>query len=124
MIVAAGAAILQIAIALGLMGPMSHSGIALANSIAITIEVLILLCLLHNRLDGIDTQAILSHFARVLLAGGIMSLTVYLVTSWTDMQNLSTVLILACGSMTGVLVYGTVSFLLGIWHPTDIKRMF
>jgi putative peptidoglycan lipid II flippase len=49
---AAGAMALQIALALALVGPLAQGGLALANSVAVTVEVVAGLWLLRRRLGG------------------------------------------------------------------------
>lgn len=123
LIVAGGAALLQLGIALGLMGPLGTGGIALANSIAITVEVLVLIFLLHRRMDGINSMPIALYLLRVLLSGAIMSAGVIWVTSFTTAQEYPTIFVLALGGFSGLLLYGIVGFLLRVWHPADLRKI-
>ncbi len=72
LLLAAGSAALNIALALALMGPLGHGGLALANSVAITLEVLALLWLLRRRLGGVEGRETLIALARIAAATLVM----------------------------------------------------
>lgn len=77
LLLAAASAGLNIALAWLLMGTLGHGGLALANSVAVTLEVLALLWILRHRLNGIEGRETLATLARVTAAslamsGGIM----------------------------------------------------
>ncbi|HEX9117781.1 MAG TPA: murein biosynthesis integral membrane protein MurJ, partial [Anaerolineae bacterium] len=69
----AGSGAANLLLALLLMGPLSHGGLALANSLAVTGEVLALLLILRRRLGGIEGRQLLSVFGRVTVASLLMS---------------------------------------------------
>lgn len=119
--VAAGAAVLQIALAIGLMRTLSHGGIALANSIAITVEVLVLLWLLHHRLNGLGLQSIGIYLLRVLGAAAIMSIAVAAFVAWGAGQEASSLVTLAGGALIGGVVYAIAGYVLKVWQPSMIK---
>jgi putative peptidoglycan lipid II flippase len=55
------------------IGWMPHGGLALANSLATALEVLILLFILHRRLGGVHARALLDGLLRFGLAAAAMS---------------------------------------------------
>jgi len=55
-------------------GWMPHGGLALANSLATTLEMVALLYLMRKRLSGLDERRILFGFAQAILAALAMSL--------------------------------------------------
>ena len=57
-----------------LMGPMLHSGLALANSIAATVNFILLFFFLRRKLGGIGTRRIMISFAKTCAAALLMGL--------------------------------------------------
>jgi putative peptidoglycan lipid II flippase len=57
-----------------LMGPMLHSGLALANSIAATVNFILLFFFLRRKLGGIGTRRIMTSFAKTGAAALLMGL--------------------------------------------------
>ncbi|MEZ4663847.1 MAG: lipid II flippase MurJ [Caldilineaceae bacterium] len=64
LIVAASMGLLHVLLAITLMGPLGHGGLALANSLAVTAEVLVLLFILRRRWGGIGARMIMKALAR------------------------------------------------------------
>lgn len=102
----------QAAVAAG--GPSSnvgvHGGLALANTIANTIEAAALLVLIRRRLGGLDDRRLLRSVGRVLLASLAMGLAVggflALAAGRLDLAHLSGRLVLVGGGVAvGLLVY-------------------
>lgn len=73
LLLAAGSAALNIVLAIALMGPLGYGGLALANSIAVTLEVLALLWLLRGRLGGVEGRETLAALARIVAASLVMA---------------------------------------------------
>ncbi len=71
------AMILNILLSLLLVERLSFGGLALANSTATTIEMLILVWLLRRRMGGIDGKALGASVVRNALAASIMGLTLW-----------------------------------------------
>ena len=61
-----------------LMGPMKHSGLALANSLASGINFLILFLSLRKKLHSIEWKKIAKSFFQVFFSSGIMGLAGWL----------------------------------------------
>ena len=57
--VAIGAMSVSVIAGLALRGPLSHGGLALANSVGVSVEVLVLLVIARRRLGGIDARRLL-----------------------------------------------------------------
>ena len=76
LLVAAGSAGLNIALGVILMVPLAHGGLALANSIAVTAEVGVLLVLLNRRLEGLEGRETLGVLVRVTAASVVMAIVI------------------------------------------------
>ncbi|MCU0508693.1 MAG: murein biosynthesis integral membrane protein MurJ [Anaerolineae bacterium] len=77
LLLAIGSAVLNVALGLLLMRSMGAAGLALANSVAVTLEVLALLWFLRPRLGGVEGRETAGQLLRVLgatlvMAGGVM----------------------------------------------------
>ncbi len=114
LLLAAGSAALNIILALVLMRPLGHAGLALANSIAITLEVLALLLILRNRWGGVEGRETLAQLVRVLGATAIMVLAVMGVSVMGERSGLGNLLTLAAAGTAGILVYLGVCIVLRI----------
>ena len=73
---AAGAMIVAVAASLILRETFGHAGLALANSIGVSLEVLALMLLAHRRLRGIDGRRILISLARFVVASLVMGVSI------------------------------------------------
>lgn len=112
LLLAAASAGLNIALAWLLMGPLGHGGLALANSVAVTLEVLALLLILRGRLGGVEGRETLTTLARVIAASLIMSSLVMAVLRWgTGTSPLAQVTI---GGAIGAAAYLLAARLLGM----------
>ena len=74
LLVAAGSGAVNLALALVLMQPMGHGGLALANSLAVSAEVLVLLFILRRRSGGIQGRETLNALGRIILATLVMGM--------------------------------------------------
>lgn len=64
----------NVALSVLLMGPMKHSGLALANALSSTVNFAMLFVLLRRKIQRVDATRILRSGARVLAASMIMAL--------------------------------------------------
>jgi putative peptidoglycan lipid II flippase len=85
---------------------MPHGGLALANSLATTFEMIGLLAVMRNRLKGLDGQAILQGVGQSGIASLAMGATLW---AWLTLTPSLSNSIVALG---GVVVGGGVYFLL------------
>ncbi len=115
LIVAACSAAGNIALALLLIGPLGYPGLALSNSISISIEVLVLLYLLRRRLGHVEERQSLSALGRILIAAAAMAAVILLVQGAVDGRGALVAAVAAGGA--GVLVYAIVAYALGLRLP-------
>ena len=105
LLLAAGSAALNIVLGLLLMRPLGAPGLALANSVAVTLEVLALLCLLRPRLGGIEGRETAGQLARVLAATAVMAAAVVAVLAWAEQAGLSQLMSLALAGGAAAATY-------------------
>ena len=108
------AMVLNIALSFLWIQPLGYGGLALANSTATILEVIVLLWLLRRRMDGLDIASLLYSVIRCGLAASVMGLLVWLslgmVVSITLFANVWLQLII--GAIVAMVGYIGVSFLL------------
>ena len=81
-LVGIGAMILNIMLSLWWVASMQHGGLALANSVATSLEMLLLLWLLRSRIGGLDGRRLGMAVGRHLLAGSVMALAILRGWQW------------------------------------------
>jgi putative peptidoglycan lipid II flippase len=92
-------------------GGLEHGGLALANGVAVGVESLIGLAILHLRWRGVDARRILldagkAAFAALVMGGAILAIDALL--------NPSRLVLLLGGGLLGGLIYFGLALLLGI----------
>ena len=127
LVLAVASAGLNILLGVLLMGPMGAGGLALANSVAISLEVLALLLILRRRLDGIEGRRILGALGRVLAAAAAMGVAVGAAQAAAEASGLGALPTLAAGALVGLAVYVGAGLLLGVpalrWLPRAFLGM-
>jgi putative peptidoglycan lipid II flippase len=93
---------------------MGHGGLALANSLAISAEVVVLMLILRKRWDGVEGRQMLAALARVVAATLAMSVVVYGVVWFAERSGLAPLLVVGAGAAAGGLVYFVAGLLLRI----------
>ena len=88
-IVGVGAMLLNIVLSLWWVRLLSYGGLALANSVATAIEMLVLIWLLRPRLGGLDLGQLLPSVSRSAVATGIMVAAVWGWLQWLEGGGLS-----------------------------------
>lgn len=100
------------------LGWMPHGGLALANSLATTIEMVVLTILMSRRLQGLELPTIFKGVAKfmaaALLMGVVLLLWLRFSTGWNP------ILVTALGAGLGVLVYFGAAWLLRV---EELKNM-
>lgn len=119
--VAAAAAALNVGLGLVLMGPLGYGGLALANSVAVTIEVLILLALLRPRLHGVEGRQTLAACMRILAAAAVMGLAVIGILAAAPKLGLEGLPAVLLAAAAGALVYAVAALALGV---TSVRRLW
>lgn len=111
-----GAMVLNILLSLWLVGWLSFGGLALANSVATTLEMALLLWLLRRRLGGIDGSLLAWSAGRSVLAAAIMVAALHLLLAGAAQAGLANPYLLTfAGLVTAAAVYGAAAALLR--HP-------
>jgi putative peptidoglycan lipid II flippase len=118
--VAAGSAGLNIALGVLLMGPLAHAGLALANSIAVTAEVGVLLALLSRRLDGIEGRETLRVLVRVLAASIVMAVVIGATGQVAARIGAGALMAAFLAAAAGAGAYVLMSLLLGVKELRDL----
>jgi putative peptidoglycan lipid II flippase len=93
------------------LGWMPHGGLALANSLATALEMVVLLALMRRRLHGLEGRRLRSSLGQAVLATAAMGLAVQ---GWMWAVANGRLTILAGGLVIGVAVYGLVAFILRV----------
>lgn len=114
LILAASSGLLNVALGLWLMDVMGHGGLALANSLAVTLEVLALLVILRRRWRGIQGWRMLRALGRIGLATLAMAVATRAVLTYGAGAGWGNLYLVAAGAAAGGLVYLVVGLLLGI----------
>jgi putative peptidoglycan lipid II flippase len=104
--------IVNLGLALALYQTLGVGGLALANGIAVTVEVLLLLVIAHRRMAGVEVNSMLHTLLRTLLAAGAMGAAIVLFT--TLLRSLSPLMIAAGGGALGLVVYLVAGLLLDV----------
>jgi putative peptidoglycan lipid II flippase len=92
-------------------GGLEHGGLALANGIAVGVESLIGLTILHMRWGGVDARRILIDAGKAFVASTVMAGAIIAFRATLNPGTLAT---LAGGAAIGVVVYFGLALLLGI----------
>jgi putative peptidoglycan lipid II flippase len=103
LLVAACAGLAYIATGILLMGVLGHGGLALANSLIITAELLTLLWLLRRRLGGVEGWRTLRTLGRVAVACAAMSAAIWWVQLLLRDAGVLTLLVLS--GLVGLTVF-------------------
>ena len=114
LLLAAGSAALNIALGLLLMQPLGAPGLALANSLAVTVEVIALLFLLRPRLGGIEGRETAGQLLRVLAATAVMVAALLGVLSAAGRMGLGNLATLALAGAAGVVAYAAAAAVLRV----------
>lgn len=96
---------------------LEHGGLPLANGIAVGIESLIGLIILHFRWKGINARSILFDLAKAAVSAMIMGASIMALQSAFDLPP---IVALIGGASLGIVVYFSAALLLGM---EDIKRV-
>jgi putative peptidoglycan lipid II flippase len=106
----------NIVLSLVLMGPLKHSGLALANSLASGINFLILLFFLKKKLHHIDLRKIAKSFSQIVLSSFVMGLAGWLLLRgelWTKSGTAAVKAMYLSGTMiVCIIIYAVVNGLM------------
>jgi putative peptidoglycan lipid II flippase len=94
------------------VGWMSHGGLALANSLATALEMVVLWILMRRRLQGMDGKSILDSVLKSAAAALVMSIGMW---GWLQLtSDLPVWLITIGGVILGAVIYGGLVFLMRV----------
>jgi putative peptidoglycan lipid II flippase len=114
LLVAAGSGVVNIALALVMRGPLGHGGLALANSLAVSAELLVLLIILRRRWGGIAGRETLRVTGRILLAALVMVLAVWGMMTVGRQAGLGALWLVVGGGLVGAGCYLGAGLLLNV----------
>jgi putative peptidoglycan lipid II flippase len=101
-------------------GWMSVGGLALSNSLATTVEAIVLLGLIRPRLGGLEGRRLTTLLARAGLSAALMGAALGALVWFLD--GSSAWLVGVLGIAVGLSVYGTASLLMGAPEPRMVWR--
>jgi putative peptidoglycan lipid II flippase len=108
--------VLNITLSLWLVRPLSFGGLALANSIATTLEMVLLLWLLRRRLNGINGRSLWGTALRSAVATGVMVIVLEAWVLWIPSILAGTWeddwIVTLGGIILGIMTYSFSSWLL------------
>jgi putative peptidoglycan lipid II flippase len=103
------------------LGYPPHGGLALANSLATGLEVIVLVMLLRKRLGGLGFRRIQRGIIGSTAASGVMAGSLWL---WTGVTSGANVWVSGVGgALLGMAVYWLLAFLLGVPEARQLPRM-
>lgn len=106
-------------------GGLEHGGLALANGIAVGVEALIGMTILHFRWGGVDARRIIVDALKAALSAGAMGAAIY---AFAILLQPSQFVLLLGGGAIGLAVYVLTALLLGLQEvrtlPLSILRGF
>lgn len=111
---------LNVVLSLALIGPLNHGGLALANTVATTLELLGMLFFIRRRLGGLEGRRLGRALGRVLLAAGLMAGALWLLLSW--LPQVGATILAAGGVFFGAAVYLGACALMGVDEIRAIGR--
>jgi putative peptidoglycan lipid II flippase len=100
-----------------------QGGLALANVLASSAEVPILLWLLRRRMGGIEGTALLASAGRLTLAAGAMGLVLWGLLHWDALAALPVLLFVPLAVAIGAAVYAAIAWLLGVEETKLARRL-
>ncbi len=111
-----GAMALNIGLSFWWVGSLQHGGLALANSVATTLEMFLLLWLLRGRLGGIDGRRLLTAVGKQSLAalvmGGLLWRWQMWLIAWLQGHAYTDLLVVVTGLLLAATSYGGSALLL------------
>jgi putative peptidoglycan lipid II flippase len=118
----------NVAVSLLLMKPMNHNGLALANTVAATVNFSMLFFMLRKKLGRVDGSKIAASFIRISAASGVAGLTCWFVTRsdiWTGGGMAIEKTAVMVGMITLFLaMYFLVTYVLGSEELRYLARMY
>ncbi len=114
LLVAIGSAAVNIGLAIVLMKPIGHGGLALANSLAVSAEVMVLLLILRHRWGSVEGRETLNTMGRILAATVLMGVSMVGALRLGQAANLGSLWLVAAGGLVGGIIYLGAGLLLNV----------
>ncbi|TET95538.1 MAG: murein biosynthesis integral membrane protein MurJ [Desulfobacteraceae bacterium] len=126
--VAVVAMIINIVFSLALMGPLKHGGLALALSLASTLQLFMLIFLLRKRLGGIEGRVVMSSMVRSVISSIVMGICIYFlafkifgsILAQKTFNLALGILIIVCA---GLVIYFISTHVLGSKELSSLKEL-
>ncbi len=112
---------LNVVLSLILRGPLAHGGLALANTIAITLEMTLLFILLSRRIGGLDWQGLSTTTLKTTLASVAMGAALIWIAG--QFGGYSKYLVGIGGLLVGALIFLLVAFVLRTPELATLTRL-
>jgi putative peptidoglycan lipid II flippase len=96
---------------------LKHAGLQLANSISVTVQMLILLIILNRKIDGLHFRKIIPSILKTVLASIIMGVCLYFfsrIIDWKTSSSFIKVSVLTANVIGGCLIFFLGAYLLKI----------
>jgi len=110
--VAVVAMFINIALSLALMGPLKHGGLALALSLASTLQLCMLIFVLRKRLGGIEGTVVVSSMVRSLISSLVMGVCIYLIAFRILADALTGGIVSMAGGIVAIIVAGFLIYMM------------
>ncbi len=112
---------LNVLLSVILRGPLAHGGLSLANTIATTLEMLLLFALLARRISGLDWKGLWATTGKTAAASAVMAaMLAWASGQWSDGSKY---LVGIGGLLLGALVFVGVAFVLRTPELTLLRRL-
>ncbi|MCB0061063.1 MAG: murein biosynthesis integral membrane protein MurJ, partial [Caldilineaceae bacterium] len=122
-----GAMLLNILFSFWWVRLLGHGGLALANSIATTVEMLLLLLLLRGRIGGLDGRRLATAVGRHLVAASVMAVALGLWLRWLAAElsgaGGTTWIAAVTGVLLAAVVYGGCCLLLRCAELDPVRQL-
>jgi putative peptidoglycan lipid II flippase len=111
----------NVLLSLWLRGPLGHAGLALANTIATSVEMLLMVWLLSRRLQGLEWPRLWATVIKAGIAAGLMAVAlVWAAREWAGQPVL---LVAPLGLAGGGLLYLVAAFVLRMPEVRTLARL-
>lgn len=114
--------VLNVTLAILLMGPLAHGGIALATSLASIFNAAALVFLMRKRLGRMGGRSILRSLIKLFVASTLMGLAVYYANAWWFDPEASQIQRIA--ALTGEIALGVGVYTLASWLMKNEELKF
>ena len=126
--VAVVALVVNLTLSLALMGPLKHGGLALALSIASSVQFVLLIVFLKKKTSVLNLRPVLISVSRSVVAASLMGLGVYyfhskLLIAGQDTSLPGMVINLAALIVIGIIIYFGAARVLGCTEIASIMGM-